>query len=385
MERLKVLFISTSYPTKEDPVGGVFVREHAKAVMLYDDVRVLHCVGTDLNLRRLWRMRQETDESLTEGIPTYRVWYHGLPIPKIWYFFFSWVVFQAFRKVASEGFRPHIIHAHFYDVGVPAVLIGKFYDTPVVVTEHFTGFLRKTIRGLESWKAKFAFEKADLVMPVSKSLQKSIEGYGINANFEVVPNVVDTNLFNPGPYPQLDNQLNRLLFVGLLDASHKKGVPYLLTSLSMLRQLRDDWLLDIVGDGPARQEYERMAEDLGLHDKIEFHGLKSKQEISEFMRQADIFVLPSIWENLPCVLIEAMACGLPIVSTFVGGIPELIDDGTGILIPPGDADKLLHALVQMMESLNGFDRHAIAQTAIQYSPESVGGLIHSIYEDCLRR
>ena len=89
---------------------------------------------------------------------------------------------------------------------------------------------------MHKWTAQFAFERADFVMPVSKSLQKAIEGYGINAHFEVVPNVVDTKLFNPGPYPQLDNQLNRLLFVGMLCPSHKKGVPYLLTSLSMLRQ-----------------------------------------------------------------------------------------------------------------------------------------------------
>jgi len=385
MERLKVLFVTNWYPTREHPVEGVFVQEHAKAVQLYDDVKVLHCAGPDPSLKRLCRIEEETDLGFAEGIPTLRVWYRRIPIPKIWYSVYFWSIFKTFRHIISEGFRPDIIHAHVYEAGAPSVLIAKLYRIPAVVTEHFTGFPRKLIRGMHTWTAQFAFERADLVMPVSKSLQKAIEEYGINARFEVVPNVVDTKLFNPGPYPQLDNQLKRLLFVGMLGPSHKKGVPYLLTSLSMLRQLRDDWLLDIVGEGPAREEYERMAEDLGLHDKIVFHGLKTKQEISEFMRQADIFVLPSLWENLPCVLIEAMASGLPIVSTLVGGIPELIDDGIGILIPPGDADKLLHAIVQMMESLNRFDRRAIAQTAIQYSPESVGGMIHSIYEDCLRR
>ncbi len=103
------------------------------------------------------------------------------------------------------------------------------------------------------------------------------------------------------------------------------------------------------------------------------------------MRQADIFVLPSLWENLPCVLIEAMACGLPIVSTLTGGIPEMIHEGMGILIPPGDVTKLSTSIAQIMDSIDEFDRRAIAQQALQYSSESVGRLIHSIYKDYLRK
>jgi glycosyltransferase involved in cell wall biosynthesis len=134
-----------------------------------------------------------------------------------------------------------------------------------------------------------------------------------------------------------------------------------------------------VGDGAARAEYEQLVEDLELADKVTFHGLKSKGEVAELMRQADLFVLPSLWENLPCVLIEAIATGLPIVSTLVGGIPEMVDEETGRLVPAGEVLKLSTAIAGMLESLHTFDRHVITQKARQYSPEVVGRLLDSIY------
>jgi glycosyltransferase involved in cell wall biosynthesis len=289
-------------------------------------------------------------------------------------------VFQAFRQVVSEGFRPHIIHAHFYEVGVPAVLIGKFYNTPAVVTEHFSGFPRKTIRGLESWKAKFAFERASSVMPVSKSLQEAIEGYGINARFQDIPNVVDTNLFTPAPFPQTKNYLKRLLFVGLLDLSHNKGVPYLLTALASLRESRDDWLLDIVGDGAARAEYESMAVDLGLADKVTFHGLKTKGDVSEFMREADIFVLPSLFETFAVAAAEALATGLPVLATRSGGPEEFITADVGLLVPPGDAKAFCEGLDFILDNFPLASRKQIHQYAKGlFSPEIVGAKLHKIY------
>jgi hypothetical protein len=83
MKRLKVLFITAWYPTREVPVQGVFGREHAKAVQLYDDVVVLHLAGSDPTLRTMWRIEQEANETLTEGIPTYRVWHRRFPVPKL--------------------------------------------------------------------------------------------------------------------------------------------------------------------------------------------------------------------------------------------------------------------------------------------------------------
>jgi glycosyltransferase involved in cell wall biosynthesis len=384
MKRLRVLFITAWYPTKEMPVVGVFVREHAKAVQLYDDVVVLHLAGADPTLRALWRIEQEANETLTEGIPTYRVWHRRLPVPKLSFLMHLWSVWYAFRHVAAKGFRPDVIHAHVYAAGLPAVLIGKLYRIPVAVTEQSTEFPRKLLRGLSIWRARLAFEWANVVMPVSAALQQAIDAYGIKAHFQVVRNVVDTNMFYPQSSCEPNGYSKRLLVVSLLDASHKKGIPYLIQALAQLRERRDDWHVDIVGDGVARVEYECLTRDLELGDKVIFHGLKPKPEVAEFMRQADLFVLPSLFDNLPCVLVEAMASGLPIVSTLTGGIPEIIDEEVGRLVTPGDSRALCEALDYMLDDLQEYSRKQISEYANErFSPERIGGEFDTIYRSLI--
>lgn len=374
--RYKVLFIPAWYPSAENPMAGTFVREHARAVSLFDDVTVLYVQPVSpFHGRDRLSWRKEVDE----GILTVR-----LRVPHIKAISYTLAVIVGYLGLTRRGYRPHVIHAHEYLAGVPAVLIGKLHRIPVVVTEHFTGFPRRTLSKGRALQAHFAFRCANTVMPVSRSLKRAIEAYGIRARFNVVPNAVDVDLFRPDSTPAGNSAPKRLLFVGLLDPSHKKGVPYLLHALAELRRLRDDWRLDLVGDGPARAQYESMARDLGVADKIAFHGFKSKTEVADFMQTADFFVLPSLWENLPVVLIEAMASGLPIVSTVAGGIPEMIDEETGILVQPRDSSALSAALDRIIESLDEYDRELIAKKARRYSHESVGKAIHSIYRECVR-
>ncbi len=271
---MKILFITTWYPTKENLVSGVFVREHAKAVSLFNEVIVLHSLVNISNLKSLYRIEKEADGRITEGILTYRVWRKKLPIRIISYFNFLWIVMKGFQHIVSLGFKPDIIHAHIYEAGVPAVLISKLYNIPVVITEHSSVFPRKLLSKVGILQAKLAFGWSDLVLPVSLTLQKAIEEYHITAKFKVVPNVVDTTLF----YLNLDtshkNTTKKLLFVGLMGSSHIKGIQFLFQSLSELRAHHINWHLDIIGDGPARAEYERLALSLGIDEKVINRSIK---------------------------------------------------------------------------------------------------------------
>ena len=197
MERLKILFLTNWYPTADEPVKAVWVREHAKAVQLYDDVLLLHGAGPDPTLKKPWRAEAETDERLREGIPTYRVWYRPPPLPRTSYVLYLWSVYQAFRHTVHLGFRPDIIHVHVYDAGGPALVISKLHRIPVVISEHFSSFPRRVLGHLDIAKAWLAFRWANRVLPVSHALQNAIAHYGIHAHFQVIPNVVDTTLFSP--------------------------------------------------------------------------------------------------------------------------------------------------------------------------------------------
>lgn len=382
MASRKILFITSWYPTKENPVGGVFVREHAKAVKLYNNLTLLHLAGFNSEIKGLWSIEEETDENLKESIQTYRVWCRRLPIPKARYLIYLYSVLKSFKYILSQGFRPDIIHAHVYEAGVPAVLIGKIYDIPVVITEHSSAFSRKMLSFKEVFKAKIAFRNAKYVLPVSCALKKAIKSYGIRTNFRIVPNVVDPSVFHPSPEAKKFNNSKRILFVGLLVPI--KGIPYLFQALNQLRKNRDDWHLDIVGDGPSRREYEQLATDLELVEKVTFHGIKSKQEVSKFMQQADLFVLPSSVETFGAAAAEALSTGTPVLATRCGGVEEFINDNVGLLVTPNDAEALYNGLDYMLDHLAEFKSVQISRYATEhFSPDRVGERLQRIYLECI--
>jgi hypothetical protein len=167
-KRLKILFVAGWYPSERNPVTGIFVREHAKSAALYNDVVVLYSEGIARSVRGLYQIADRVEDDLR----TIRVQYRKSPIPKTSYFIFLWAMFGAFRELTRDGFRPDVIHAHVYSAGAPAVLLGKRYGIPVVITEHFTGFPRGTVRGLEKLKAKFTFEGGEFGMRMSSKVGK---------------------------------------------------------------------------------------------------------------------------------------------------------------------------------------------------------------------
>lgn len=381
MGRHKILFLATWYPSIKHPGAGIFVQEHAKAVQKYDDVLVLHAEEDVTRPQKIsWSLQEETETALHQHIPTYHLSYPRLKWP-IWRLVTQVQAhIQAFRHILKQGFAPSLIHAHIYRAGAMAVIIGQLFKLPVVITEQYSAFPRKHLSRLAVWEAKFAFERANRVLPVSRALQHGIEAYGIQANFQLVPNVANNTLFSPPDERQSDKNM-RLVFVGSLIPV--KGVDILIKALAKLNNHPIGWALDIVGDGAYREEYQNQARELGVADKINWHGFRPKEYVADVMRQADFFVLPSIWDNFPCVLVEAQATGLPIVASNIGGIPEIVSESTGILAPPQDAEGLATALEQMLQRVDHFDRQVIIHEAQKYTYEVVGAMLHKIYEDCL--
>jgi glycosyltransferase involved in cell wall biosynthesis len=304
-------------------------------------------------------MEEELDPSLSEGIEAHHVFHRQPPVRGAAYALYLWSAMGAYRRLRENGFRPDVIHAHVYGAGVPAALVAGRSGIPFLLTEQFTGFPRRTLSSLEARKARYAYNRTARALPVSRHLQEAIRTYGIDVPFEVVPNVVDTSRFFPPNTEQREAGVTRrLLFVGNLEPSQHKGFPTLLRALARLGERRRDWQLDVIGDGPERLPYEKSAAELGLRGQVTFHGSQPKPVIAQMMREADLFVLPSRFDNLPCVVVEALASGLPVVSTTVGGIPELVDDERGRLVAPDDPSALADAVQYMLEDLGAFDRRA---------------------------
>jgi glycosyltransferase involved in cell wall biosynthesis len=262
----------------------------------------------------------------------------------------------ALRRLRHEGWRPDIVHAHVYSAGLPALVLGRLSRAPVVVSEHFTGFQRGLITGYDRFTARLAFRHADLVAPVSEDLARQVRAIEPRARIRVVENVVDTAVFHPAGEPPEAPSAGpaRLLTVAALAA--KKGHADLLEAIVELRRDRDVTL-------DLRADLERRAQALGLADVVRFRGELPKAEVAEFMRRSDLFVLPSLFENLPCVLLESLASGLPFVATAVGGVPELVDGTGGVLTPPGDPRALAGAIARALDQRARIDPHALADRA----------------------
>jgi glycosyltransferase involved in cell wall biosynthesis len=373
--RLKILFVAAWYPSEKRPLSGIFIREHAKAASLYNDVTVIaYCDGCR-SLKKLY----EISENIEDGIKTYRITHKKLRVRKWKHFIRWWAVIRLFRKLYKKNSKPNVIHAHVYDAGVPAVILGRLHKIQVIITEHWSGFARRKPGKFKQKMARFSLNRARVILPVSQNLIEHIQSYGIRNEFIVVPNVVNTNIFYPAPNSTNSNhRRKRILTVASLIPI--KGIPYLLEALHRVKQRRQDFLLDIVGDGINRAEYEKMTVDLGLSNVVVFHGILKKKKVAEAMRGCDFFVLPSLWENMPVVLIESMACGKPIIATDVGGVTEVIDIESGVLVPPKDSHALEIEIEKILDTLGAYDSGKIARTAIEkFSYETVGCLLDIIY------
>ena len=416
--RLKVLFLPAWYPSEIHPIAGIFIKEHAKAASVYNDIVVLYAYPDPYPQRRhLCRAFQDIEDGIrtirvkySGGIPLY-LWrkitakkqkpeglsdsgtkatilgkFFAVPRMIIGDLLYCWSIFSAFRKLLKEGWKPDVIHAHVFTAGVPAAILGRLYRIPFVVTEHYTGFPRHILTLSQRIKARFVMNRAQIVLPVSNALKEAIETYGIKNKFQIVPNVVNTEIFRPlsSRDSRGRNEGKKLLLVAIL--SPQKGIPCLLEALSQIRHKRRDFSLDVVGDGPNRGEYEKLTKHLGLGDVVKFHGFKPKEEAAEFMRNCDFFVQPSLWETFGVVYIEAMACGKPVIASEVTGPQEIIDKSVGILVPPKDVNALKEAIEYMLDNCQNYSPEKISQYAKErFGYEAVGRRLDVIYHEIVRR
>jgi len=154
---------------------------------------------------------------------------------------------------------------------------------------------------------------------------------------------------DPARYTPAAHSGSSLLFVGRL--AGVKGVPILLEALEGLIETHPDTHLRLIGDGPERAALERHVAERGLSDRVSFLGYRSQSEVAEALTTTDAFVLPSFAEGVPVVLMEAMASGVPVVTTQIAGVPELVNHGScGWLVPPGDVAALRIALERVLRS-----------------------------------
>ncbi len=378
--RLRVLFIATWYAEPNNPFYGAFIKNHAMAASLHNDVVVIYnetpvpgepsrlcCIASD---------------KVEDGIRTIRTTFRRGGCRRLNNLLYVVVIYWAFRKLFEENWRPDVIHAHVYPAGVAAVIIGKVYRIPVVITEHQTLVATGQLKKRSERKLRLAMNRAKLVLPVSEDLATAVRRYGVTTRCKVVPNALDCNKFHVCRVKKHRRKEEPIRLLTVCNLVPRKCVDLLLKSLAKLREQRQDFVLDVVGDGPNREEYERLAQELGLEEVVIFHG--RQPDVAGFMRACDFFVMPSSYENCGVVYLESLASGKPVIATNAGGPREFVSEGLGKLVSPHDLNGLADAIAYMLDNYQIYQPEKLSQyVKDRFDFSVIGRMLSNVYQNIL--
>lgn len=402
-ERLKILHVASWYPSEVHKSLGNFVERHVEAVARVCDVEVWAPIPVGGGAARVAKMKGVNGEVVceVEGRSwTVRRLYHEATKPQL---------LGVARLVASEAVRmdwkPDVVHLHVaYPAGAAAVAWAKKWGVPVVLTEHWTAY--HDLGALPWWRrrvVKDVVKGVDVLCPVSADLGEAVKRAvpKAKAAMRVVPNVVDVSRFKPAEPEMLagvpvgatrrrmeGRGIERVLHVSSLDED-QKNITGLLEALEVQLAKRPTWRATLVGGEKASLDGHRAwVKERGLEGRIAFTGPLSGEDVARQMQEHDVLVLNSRRENFPCVIPEAWATGLPVMSTHVGGISEHLApglSGRGVLLEAG-AD--VHAWDAAFEAVAEctWEAEAIRDYAVKhFSVEAVADAYEAVYREVLGR
>ncbi len=365
----QVLFLTAWYPADDADIQGTFVREHAKAAARVARLRIIHLDRHRATLPAWPSWVDSVDHEVDGGVAVRRL-RPGVRGPAV---VENMVVLLllgiALVQLRRDGFRPSILHAHVHEAAFFGAVAARLLRIPLVMTEHSSVFGRGDLGFLSALKARWTARVASTLMPVSEDLACTMRACGLHGAYVVVPNTVDPAVFHCGAPREWSRQV---LFVGRL--SSEKGVTDILEAIVPLAGVN----LVIAGDGPLRGELERRIHVQDLTARVRLCGAVPKQAVADLMRTSDVLAVPSSRENLPCVIVEALVTGLPVVASRVGGIPEVVDGSCGALVEPGDVPALRAAIASLLET--PLDRRAIAERSLsRYGLDAISARLDAVY------
>jgi len=269
------------------------------------------------------------------------------------------------------GMSPDVCHVNVLTraAGLPW-LLWKTKGIPYVISEHWTRYGRENsfpygkLHGLIS---KLFVKDAACLCPVSCNLLESMKSQGlVNRRAEIVGNVVDTDVFYNTKKPHTD--IVQFVHVSFLK-DYQKNISGVLRALSSVNRFLDNWRLVIVGDGIDRDVLLELPEKLGLSSQVEFVMMKQERELAEILRASDCLLMFSRFENQPVSMLEALACGLPVIGTDVGDIPRLLSDGRGVCVKSEDENALADAILNIVAQ-RGEENTAEIENRVRYISEN---------------
>ncbi|MEO6721819.1 MAG: glycosyltransferase [Ferruginibacter sp.] len=385
---LNVLWLASWYPNRIDAFNGDFIERHAMAVSRFLNLTVLAVTKDEsLSYRDV-----EIEKTQSANLTVYKVYYgasnFGGDLEKILSLKkYLQLQKKIYKEIVQETGEPSIVHVQVaMKAGLLARWLKKRRSIPFLVTEHWSGYDPESRPNLydTNWLFRLLnkkiLEDSEKLLPVSDTLGKMINRHFTPLPYQAVPNVVNTDLFFYRPAAIANKKFR---FIHPSSMSYPKNPEGIIRACKMVKEKGYDFEVLMIGN--KEEHLVALADDHGLTSQLIFEAAVSYEEIARQMQSSSALLLFSRYENLPCVLLEALCCGLPVVSSRVGGIGEVIDDTNGILVERENEEQLAAAMISIIENYNNYNRPAIAAKATaMYNYDTIGRKYLDIYQNLLR-
>jgi len=382
---MNILFIIPRYPNEENGFANPFFKEQAESVSEHHSVIV---VSAELNkncfsIRPKYQLREVCSErlsvyqlSICKSFPVYNSFNHAQ------------VALKFIGKILQSK-KIDVIHCqNAFIAGYIGYLANKKYGIPYLITQHsyfsldndkllqkqFSPVFRSKIH---EFIIRKSFKRAARLIAVGELLKVEMESV-FNRAVDVIPNVIDVERFN---IPRNNNRSNiKIGFVGNL--LYNKGLDVLFHALK--QQKNQEYTLEIVGKGEEKESLQKLADELGISDRITFRGYIDPIDLPKFYSSLDVFVLPSRRETFGVVVIEALAAGIPVITNSCGGPEYIINEDVGVLYDYCDSNSLHEKLDLFFSKPQSFNHEQIKQYAKEnYSNIAFNRKITKIYNELL--
>jgi glycosyltransferase involved in cell wall biosynthesis len=296
-------------------------------------------------------------------------------------FKYNFVVIIKLINLIKRG-KYDLVHVHLFPADLFAAIATLFLPKRVVyVFSEHNVFNRRRSNVIFKLVDGFTYSRYKKIICVSSLVQESLHKWIPNTRNKTV---VIKNAIPVKELVQNKEKIYSLLFVGRLEKA--KGVDIFLRAVQIISEnYKRDLRVAIVGGGNLEKETKSLAKDLRVAKMIEFLGVRN--DVAELMKKSKVFILPSRWEGLPIVLLEAMANGIPVVSTPVGGIPELLKNGKdSILVEPDNPKALAEAILKLLQNENlrkNMINNAFEKVKKEYSIENYTFKLLNFYKEVL--
>lgn len=375
MKAKHILFLPSWYPSRVEPYNGDFIQRHALAAALVNRISVVYAIKDP-------ELESEFEIIKNEGkIREVIVYYRNAKFRPFNFF----KRLKALKMGLKHLDNFEMVHLNVcYPAGVFALYLKFFKKKKYVLTEHWTGLTKEKFAAhpfFERFFIRRILKNAEFLMPVSGELGNNLTRIAPGKKVKIIPNVVDTNRFQPKETQTSENKIKFLHLSMLLD--RHKNISGMLNVAKKLVQAGYDFEFQIGGNGPTAwiDEFIKVHH---LEEKVKTFGALSHEEVPQKMAESDCFVLFSNFENQPCVQIESYAAGVPFIGSDVGGISEFMPSDFGILVTKGNEEELFDAMIEVIKGKKFKSKASLHEYAVNhFSPMVIAQQFDEIYNKVL--